>query len=81
MFHDSPKRILNGNYDSWLIVVMQEERGLAKYNEAMEFIATNQRNLLRHRLEELLVLNWSKHNWKLMNKGRQRKCGYNQFVK
>ena len=29
----------------------------------------NHRNPSRHRLEEHLVLNWNKHNRKLMNKG------------
>lgn len=47
----------------------QDERGLMKYNEAMEFMAANNRNPSRHRLEEHLVLNWIKHNRKLMNKG------------
>ena len=47
----------------------QDERWQAKYNEAMEFMATNHRNPSRHRLEEHLVLNWIKHNRKLMNKG------------
>lgn len=47
----------------------QDERWLMKYNEAMEFMAANHRNPSRHRLEEHLVLNWIKHNRKMMNKG------------
>ena len=47
----------------------QDERWLSKYNEAMEFMTANHRNPSRHRLEEHLVLNWIKHNRKMMNKG------------
>ena len=47
----------------------QDERWLAKNNEAMEFMTMNHRNPSRHCLEEHLVLNWNKHNRKLMNKG------------
>ena len=50
----------------------QEERWIQKYEEAMEFIAANHRNPSRHRLEEHLVLNWIKHNRKLMNKGEMK---------
>ena len=48
----------------------QDERWLMKYNEVMEFMATNHRNPSRHRLEEHLVLNWIKHNRKLKNAGQ-----------
>ena len=39
------------------------------YDEAMEFLETNHRNPSRHRLEEHDILNWIKHNRKLMNAG------------
>lgn len=45
---------------------------MAKYNDAMEFMERNHRNLSRHRLEEHDVLNWIKHNRKVMNKGEMR---------
>ena len=36
----------------------QEERWLAKYNEVMDFMEKNHRNLSRHRIEEHDMLNW-----------------------
>ena len=50
----------------------QDERWLAKYNEAMAFMATNHRNPSRHRLEEHDMLNWVKQQRKLKNKGDLR---------
>lgn len=47
----------------------QDERWLAKYNEVMDFMETNHRNPSRHRLEEHLLLNFIKHNRKLLNAG------------
>lgn len=48
----------------------QDERWAARYNEVMEFIVTNHRNPSRHRIEEHLMLNFVKHNRKLMNRGK-----------
>lgn len=50
-------------------MMTQDERWLAKYNEVMDFIESNHRNPSRHRIEELDMLNWMKHNRKLMNAG------------
>lgn len=47
----------------------QDERWNEKYNEVVEFIETNHRNPSRHRLEEHDMLNWLKHNRKLLNSG------------
>ena len=47
----------------------QDELWMSKYIEVMNFMEVNRRNPSRHRLEEHLVLNWIKHNRKLMNKG------------
>ncbi len=47
----------------------QDERWLTKYNEIMAFMAREHRNPSRHRIEEHDMLNWAKHNRKLMNKG------------
>lgn len=47
----------------------QDERWAARYNEVMEFMVTNHRNPSRHRIEEHDMLNFVKHNRKLMNKG------------
>ena len=45
---------------------------MKKYEEAMEFMELNHRNPSRHRLEEHDILNWIKHNRKLMNKGEMK---------
>lgn len=57
----------------------QEERWMAKYNEVMEFIVKNHRNPSRHRIEEHLMLNFVKHNRKLMNKGEMKEERIEKF--
>ena len=47
----------------------QDEKWLVKYNEVKEFIVNNHRNPSRHNIEDHLLLNWIKHNRKLMNAG------------
>ena len=47
----------------------QDEKWLEKYNEVKCFIEANHRNPSRHRLEEHDMLNWLKHNRKLLNAG------------
>ena len=47
----------------------QSEKWLTKYNEVINFIETNHRNPSRHRIEEHDMLNWMKHQRKLMNAG------------
>lgn len=47
----------------------QEEWWMIRYNEVMDFLEKNHRNPSRHRIEEHDMLNWVKHNRKLMNKG------------
>ena len=48
----------------------QEERWLTQWKEVMNFIRTNHRNPSKHRIEEHLMLNWVKHNRKLLNAGK-----------
>ena len=50
----------------------QDEKWLAKYNEVKSFIETNKRNPSKHRIEEHLMLNFIKHNRKLMNKSEMK---------
>ena len=50
----------------------QDERWLAKFNEVKSFIETNKRNPSKHRIEEHLMLNFIKHNRKLMNAGAMK---------
>ncbi len=47
----------------------QDEKWLDKYHEAKSFIETSHRNPSKHRIEDHLILNFIKHNRKLMNKG------------
>ena len=48
----------------------QDEKWQAKYQEVMEFIKTNERNPSKHRIEEHDLLNWIKHQRKLLNAGQ-----------
>lgn len=50
----------------------QDERWMQRYNEVVEFISTNHRNPSKHRIEEHDMLNWIKHNRKVMNKGEMK---------
>lgn len=50
----------------------RDERWMEKYNEVKSFIKTNHRNPSKHRIEEHLLLNFVKHNRKLMNKGEMK---------
>ena len=50
----------------------QDARWLAKYTEVMDFMEKNHRNPSRHRIEEHLMLNFIKHNRKLLNKGEMK---------
>ena len=47
----------------------QDEKWNSKYNEVVAFIERNKLNPSRHRIEEHLMLNFIKHNRKLMNAG------------
>ena len=50
----------------------QDEHWMAKWQEIMDWMDSNHRNPSRHRIEEHLMLNWIKHNRKLMNAGALR---------
>ena len=50
----------------------QDELWLAKWQEVIDFMETYHRNPSRHRIEEHLMLNWIKHNRKLMNAGEMK---------
>ena len=43
---------------------------MQKYNEVKSFIETNHQNPSKHRVEEHLMLNWMKHNRKLLMGGK-----------
>ena len=50
----------------------QEERWNARYEEVREFILKNKRNPSKHRIEEHQMLNFIKHNRKLVNAGKMK---------
>ena len=47
----------------------QEEKWRKNYKEVVEYMDTYHRNPSKHRVEDHLMLNWMKHQRKLMNKG------------
>ena len=57
----------------------QDERWNKRYQDVMEFMEKNHRNLSRHRLEEHDMLNWVKQQRKLKNKG-ELKAGESKVV-
>ena len=48
----------------------QDERWMANWTAVMDFITANRRNPSKHRIEEHLILNWVKHNRKLLKAGK-----------
>jgi hypothetical protein len=58
----------------------QEERWMKRYDEVVEFVKNNKRNPSRHRIEEHLLLNFVKHNRKLMNKGELNPDRIDKFL-
>ena len=47
----------------------QDEKWLKNYREVAQYMDTYHRNPSKHRVEDHLMLNWIKHQRKLMNKG------------
>lgn len=50
----------------------QDERWLVRFNEVKGFIEREHRNPSKHRIEEHLMLNFVKHNRKLLNAGEMK---------
>ena len=63
------------------MVMTQDERWMARYTEVKSFIESNHRNPSRHRIEEHLMLNFLKHNRKLMNAGALKEDRRELFLK
>lgn len=59
----------------------QDELWLSKYRQVMDFMETNHRNPSKHRLEEHQMLNFIKHNRKLMNAGKLKENRVELFEK
>lgn len=63
------------------MVMTQDERWNKRYREVVEFIECNKRNPSRHRIEEHDMLNWVKHNRKLLNAGMLKPERVERFEK
>lgn len=59
----------------------QDELWFQKYQEIVSFIEANKRNPSKHRIEEHLMLNFVKHNRKLMNRGEMKEERIESFEK
>lgn len=57
----------------------QDERWQVRFEEVKSFIEANHRNPSKHRIEEHLMLNFIKHNRKLMNKGELKEERVEKF--
>ena len=57
----------------------QDELWLLKYKEVMDFMEKNHRNPSKHRIEEHLMLNFVKHNRKLLNAGKLKEDRIEKF--
>lgn len=61
----------------------QEEKWRKNYQEVAEYMDTYHRNPSKHRVEDHLMLNWMKHQRKLMNKGElkpERVAAFKQLL-
>ena len=59
----------------------QDERWMERYTEVKAFIESNHRNPSRHRIEEHLMLNFLKHNRKLITAGEMKEDRRELFLK
>ncbi len=60
-------------------VMTQEERWIARYNEVVEFINANHRNLSKYNLDERQLYTWVKHQRKVMNQGELKEPRLSRF--
>jgi len=59
----------------------QDELWITKYDEIVTFMEENHRRPSKHRLEEHQMLNFIKHNRKLMNTGKMEESRVEMFEK
>ena len=59
----------------------QDEIWLSKFHEVMDFMEKNHRNPSNHCLEEHQMLNFVKHNRKLLNEGEMKEDRVEMFEK
>jgi len=63
------------------MIMTQDEKWMARYEEVVDFIKTNHRNPSKHRIEEHDMLNWLKANRKAMNAGKMKAERVEKFRK
>ena len=51
------------------MIMTQDEKWMAMYNEVKSFIESNHRNISKYNLEERRLYTWLKHNRKVLNAG------------
>ena len=59
----------------------QDERWMTKYDEVMDFIKTNKRNPSKYVDEERELVNWCKHQRKIINAGEMKEERVKKFEK
>lgn len=59
----------------------QEERWLARYNEVMAFMEREHRNPSKYNNEERGLVNWCKHQRKIINAGKMKVERVEKFSK
>ena len=55
------------------MIMTQDEKWMAMYNEVKSFIESNHRNISKYNLEERRLYTWLKHNRKVLNAGEMKK--------
>lgn len=66
---------------SWLMIMTQDEKWMAMYNEVKSFIESNHRNISKYNLEERRLYTWLKHNRKVLNAGGMKEERKDLFEK
>ena len=64
-----------------LMIMTQDEKWMARYEEVVDFIKTNHRNPSKYRIEEHDHLNWLKANRKALNAGKMKPERVEKFRK
>ena len=63
------------------MIMTQDEKWMARYEEVVDFIKTNHRNPSKYRIEEHDHLNWLKANRKALNAGKMKPERVEKFRK
>ena len=63
------------------MIMTQDEKWMAMYNEVKSFIESNHRNISKYNLEERRLYTWLKHNRKVLNAGEMKEERKDLFEK